>query len=264
MIKVDIGGSVFNNASVFTISSSVASAVDTYHTQNRGGRGIKGMALNEDDVIEFILTMSSHDYLMFFTNKGKVYRIKGYQVPNASRTAKGLPIVNLLSMEKDEKVRALISIERECDSAYLLFVTKYGTVKRVALDEFASIRQNGKIAITLRDGDELVAVKETNGSDEIIIAAVSESFIWISSWTVCAVSSRSKQMSVHLRLLIVKRFVRALNVKENTSSSQVAAVSMVMYGSVLNRRKKEKASSLSMRRSAEAYRVNTSNRQAKA
>lgn len=144
--------------------------VDTYHTQNRGGRGIKGMALNEDDVIEFILTMSSHDYLMFFTNKGKVYRIKGYQVPNASRTAKGLPIVNLLSMEKDEKVRALISIERECDSAYLLFVTKYGTVKRVALDEFASIRQNGKIAITLRDGDELVAVKETNGSDEIIIA----------------------------------------------------------------------------------------------
>ena len=144
--------------------------VDTYHTQNRGGRGIKGMALNEDDVIEFILTMSSHDYLMFFTNKGKVYRIKGYQVPNASRTAKGLPIVNLPSMEKDEKVRALISIERECDSAYLLFVTKYGTVKRVALDEFASIRQNGKIAITLRDGDELVAVKETNGSDEIIIA----------------------------------------------------------------------------------------------
>ena len=144
--------------------------VDTYHTQNRGGRGIKGMALNEDDVIEFILTMSSHDYLMFFTNKGKVYRIKGYQVPNASRTAKGLPIVNLLSMEKDEKVRALISIERECDSAYLLFVTKYGTVKRVALDEFASIRQNGKIAITLRDGDELVAVKETNGSDENIIA----------------------------------------------------------------------------------------------
>ena len=144
--------------------------VDTYHTQNRGGRGIKGMALNEDDVIEFILTMSSHGYLMFFTNKGKVYRIKGYQVPNASRTAKGLPIVNLLSMEKDEKVRALISIERECDSAYLLFVTKYGTVKRVALDEFASIRQNGKIAITLRDGDELVAVKETNGSDEIIIA----------------------------------------------------------------------------------------------
>lgn len=144
--------------------------VDTYHTQNRGGRGIKGMALNEDDVIEFILTMSSHDYLMFFTNKGKVYRIKGYQVPNASRTAKGLPIVNLLSMEKDEKVRALISIEKECDSAYLLFVTKYGTVKRVALDEFASIRQNGKIAITLRDGDELVAVKETNGSDEIIIA----------------------------------------------------------------------------------------------
>lgn len=144
--------------------------VDTYHTQNRGGRGIKGMALNEDDVIEFILTMSSHDYLMFFTNKGKVYRIKGYQVPNASRTSKGLPIVNLLSMEKDEKVRALISIERESESQYLLFVTKLGIVKRVSLDEFASIRQNGKIAITLREDDELVSVKETNGSDEIIIA----------------------------------------------------------------------------------------------
>ncbi|MEG1638953.1 MAG: DNA gyrase subunit A, partial [Erysipelotrichaceae bacterium] len=143
---------------------------DTYHTQNRGGRGIKGMALNEDDIIELLITMSTHDHLMLFTNFGKVYRIKGYQVPNASRTAKGLPVVNLLSLDKDEKVRALIAMKKDCESEYLFFVTKQGIVKRVSMSEFTSIRQNGKIAITLREDDELVGVKETNGNDEIIIA----------------------------------------------------------------------------------------------
>ncbi|MEG0841461.1 MAG: DNA gyrase subunit A [Erysipelotrichaceae bacterium] len=144
--------------------------IDTYHTQNRGGRGIKGMALNEDDIIELLITMSTHDHLMLFTNLGKVYRIKGYQVPNASRTAKGLPVVNLLSLDKDEKVRALIAMKKDCESEYLFFVTKNGIVKRVSMSEFTSIRQNGKIAITLRDDDELVGVKETSGNDEIIIA----------------------------------------------------------------------------------------------
>lgn len=143
---------------------------DTYHKQNRGGRGVKGMAVNEDDVVDMLITMSSHDYLMLFTNFGKVYRIKGYQVPNSSRTAKGLPVVNLLNLDKEEKVCTLVPVERESESQYLLFVTKSGLVKRTPMSEFDSIRQNGKIAITLRDDDELVGVKETTGDDEIIIA----------------------------------------------------------------------------------------------
>lgn len=143
---------------------------DTYRTQNRGGRGIKGMSVNEDDIVDLLITMSTHDYLLLFTNFGKVYRIKGYKVPNSSRTAKGLPVVNLLNLDKEEKVKALVPLKRESESAYLFFITKNGLVKRVAMDEFESIRQNGKIAITLKDGDELVGVKETSGDDEIIIA----------------------------------------------------------------------------------------------
>lgn len=144
--------------------------VDTYRTQNRGGRGVKGMGVNEDDIVETLVTMSTHDYLMLFTNLGKVYRIKGYKVPASSRTAKGLPVVNLLSIEKDEKITALVPVKRESESAYLLFVTRNGIVKRTPMEEFDSIRQNGKIAITLREDDELMGVKETTGDDEIIIA----------------------------------------------------------------------------------------------
>ena len=144
--------------------------VDTYRPQNRGGRGVKGMAVNEDDIVEMLTTMSTHDYLMLFTNLGKVYRIKGYKVPGSSRTSKGLPVVNLLNIDKEEKVKALVPVKRESESAYLLFVTKNGLVKRTPMSEFDSIRQNGKIAITLKEDDELMGVKETTGDDEIIIA----------------------------------------------------------------------------------------------
>ena len=116
--------------------------VDTYRTQNRGGRGVKGMGVNEDDIVETLVTMSTHDYLMLFTNLGKVYRIKGYKVPASSRTAKGLPVVNLLSIEKDEKITALVPVKRESESAYLLFVTRNGIVKRTPMQEFDSIRQH--------------------------------------------------------------------------------------------------------------------------
>ncbi|MEG1639049.1 MAG: DNA gyrase C-terminal beta-propeller domain-containing protein, partial [Erysipelotrichaceae bacterium] len=143
---------------------------DTYRTQHRGGRGIKGMAVNEDDIVEMLITMSTHDYLLLFTNFGKVYRIKGYKVPSSSRTTKGLPVVNLLNLDKEEKVKALVPINPKTESEYLLFVTKNGLVKRVHTTEFESIRQNGKIAITLREDDELIGVKETTGNDEIIIA----------------------------------------------------------------------------------------------
>ena len=143
---------------------------DTYRTQNRGGRGVKGMTMNEDDIIELMITMSTHDHLLLFSNFGKVYRMKGFHIPNASRTAKGLPVVNLLNLDKNEKIKALVPVERETDAKYLFFVTKNGIVKRVSINEFESIRQNGKIAITLRDDDELVGVKPTGGNDEIIIA----------------------------------------------------------------------------------------------
>lgn len=145
-------------------------ASDTYRTQHRGGRGVKGMTMNEDDIIELMITMSTHDHLLLFSNFGKVYRMKGFHIPNASRTAKGLPVVNLLNLDKNEKIEALVPVERESKADYLFFVTKKGIVKRVAMSEFESIRQNGKIAITLRDDDELVGVKPTGGNDEIIIA----------------------------------------------------------------------------------------------
>ncbi len=143
---------------------------DTYRTQNRGGKGVKAMSVNEDDIVEKLITMSTHDYVLLFTNLGKVYRMKGYKIPNASRTAKGLPVVNLLNLDKDEKVQELVPIERECKASYLFFVTKNGIVKRTPIKEFDSIRQNGKIAIILRDDDELVTVKMTSGEDEIVVA----------------------------------------------------------------------------------------------
>ncbi|MGB4985642.1 MAG: DNA gyrase subunit A [Erysipelotrichaceae bacterium] len=144
--------------------------IDTYRSQNRGGRGVKGMTLNNDDILDQITTMNTHDYLLVFTNFGKVYRIKGYQVPNAGRTAKGIPVVNLLSLDKNEKVKALLSSSVENDSKYLFFVTKNGLVKRTSMHEFESIRQNGKIAIGLKEDDELISVKLTSGEDEVIIA----------------------------------------------------------------------------------------------
>ena len=143
--------------------------VDTYRTQMRGGKGVKGMTVNEEDVVDQFLTMSTHDNLMLFTNYGKVYRLKGYRVPAASRIGKGLPVQNLLNLDKDEKVRALVAVSPEHDRNYLFFVTKNGLVKRVEAGEFESIRQTGKIAISLNEGDELIAVKATTGQDEIII-----------------------------------------------------------------------------------------------
>ncbi len=144
--------------------------VDTYKTQNRGGKGVKGMSVNQDDVVNQFLTMNSHDYLMLFTNLGRVYRIKGYRVPQASRIGKGIPVINLLDMDKNEKIRALVSISPDHEGNFLFFATKLGLVKRVHVSEFESIRQTGKIAITLKDDDELLGVKLTSGQDEIIIA----------------------------------------------------------------------------------------------
>ena len=146
--------------------------VDTYKTQNRGGVGVKGMAVNEDDVIDQSITMSTHDQLLLFTNKGKVYRIKGYQVPAASKNSKGIPTVNLIDIDKDEVVKALVSYKPDMEKdGFVFFITKYGLCKRVSMVEFDSIRNNGKIAITLKDDDELVAVKLTTGTDNVIVGS---------------------------------------------------------------------------------------------
>lgn len=144
---------------------------DTYSVQNRGGKGIKGMELNKDDSIEKVVNMSTHDYLLLFTDKGRVFRIRGFNIPNFSRTSKGIPIINLVSMDKDEKVKTMIPMVKDDENTkYLLFVTKNGIIKRTSINEFESIMKNGKKAIVLKEDDELAFVKATNGKAEVLIA----------------------------------------------------------------------------------------------
>ena len=144
---------------------------DTYKVQNRGGVGVKGMTTTEEDYVEQLLSMNTHDYILFFSNKGKVYRLKGYKIPEYSRTAKGLPIVNLLSLEKDEKINTIIKINENETYKCLLFSTKDGLVKRTLISEFDNIRQSGKIAITLKENDELISVKKTTGNDQVLMCS---------------------------------------------------------------------------------------------
>ena len=144
---------------------------DTYKSQNRGGVGIKGMTTNEEDFVENIISMTTHDHLMFFTNKGKVYRMKGYEVPLFSRQSKGLPIINLLPLEKEEKVNAMLKVTPDDEKGFVVLCTQRGIIKKTALSEFENIRANGKIAITLKENDELISAKLTNGNSEILIAS---------------------------------------------------------------------------------------------
>ncbi len=144
---------------------------DTFKSQHRGGVGIKGMATNEEDFPEKILSMKTHDYILLFSNLGKVYRMKGYEIPEFSRQAKGLPIINLLPLEKEEKITSVVEVNEESDQTFLTFVTKSGLVKRTSREEFENIRTNGKKAIILKENDELIAVRKTDGNKEIIIGA---------------------------------------------------------------------------------------------
>ena len=145
---------------------------DTYKTQNRGGVGIKGMSTNEEDFVEQLVSMKTHDYILFFSNKGRIYRMKGYEVPEFSRQSKGLPIINLLPLEKDENISSIISLSADNEEhKYLVFVTRQGLVKRTELSEFDNIRKSGKIAIGLKEDDELIYVGVTTGNDEIAIGA---------------------------------------------------------------------------------------------
>ena len=144
---------------------------DTYKLQNRGGVGVKGMSTNDEDFVEYLLNLSTHDYILIFTNKGKVYRLKGYEIPEFSRQSKGLPIINLLPVEKDEKISNIIKLNVENQEKYLILATKQGLIKRTNLEEFDSIRSTGKICIKLKDNDELIGVKKTNGDSNILLAS---------------------------------------------------------------------------------------------
>ncbi|WP_298653213.1 DNA gyrase subunit A [uncultured Eubacterium sp.] len=144
--------------------------VDTYKAQNRGGKGIMGMSRREEDVAKNMFTCSTHDAILIFTNMGKVFKLKGYQIPEASRTSKGMNVINLLPIEQDEKVTAMVKVPKDGDREYLCMVTRNGVIKRTALDQYNNIRKNGIIAINLDEGDELCWVEITDGERNLIVA----------------------------------------------------------------------------------------------
>ena len=143
--------------------------IDTYKSQRRGGKGITGMATREEDFVKQIFTASTHDMILFFSNKGKVYKLKGYEIPEAGRTAKGTAIVNLLSLDNGEKVSAVIPIQNFAEGKYLLMATKNGMIKKTALKEYDSTRKTGLQGITLKDEDELISVRLTDGEDNVVL-----------------------------------------------------------------------------------------------
>ena len=144
---------------------------DTYKLQNKGGVGIKGMSTNDEDFVEILKSGTTHNHVLFFTNKGKVYRIKCYEIPEFSRHSKGLPIINLLPIEKDEKINNILLDNGDEENKYLVITTKNGLIKRTDVSEFENIRKNGKIAITLKENDEVLSVHFTNGNDDVVIAS---------------------------------------------------------------------------------------------
>jgi DNA gyrase subunit A len=143
--------------------------VNTYRLQKRGGRGVIGMDTKDDDFVEHLISSNSHHFLLFFTNKGKVYRLKAYEIPGLSRTARGTPIINLINIDQGETIKAVIPVEQFDDQKYLVFVTRNGIIKRTSLDEYSNIRRVGINAINLREDDDLIAVRMTDGSQQIVM-----------------------------------------------------------------------------------------------
>ena len=143
--------------------------IDTYKSQKRGGKGITGMTTKEDDFVKQIFTASTHDTILFFSNKGKLYRLRGYEIPESGRTAKGTAIVNLLSLDAGEKISTIIPIQNFAEGKYLLFATRNGLIKKTALTEYNSARKTGLLAITLKDEDELIDVRLTDGEDNVVL-----------------------------------------------------------------------------------------------
>lgn len=152
--------------------------VSTYRAQNRGGRGVQGMNTLEEDFVSQIVTLSTHDHVLFFTNQGRVYKLKGYEVPELSRQSKGIPVINAIELENDEVISTMIAVkDLEKEDAFLIFATKHGIVKRSSLSNFSHINRNGKIAINFRDEDELVAVRLTDGSKDVLLGTSRASLI---------------------------------------------------------------------------------------
>ena len=152
--------------------------VSTYRAQNRGGRGVQGMNTLEEDFVSQLVTLSTHDNVLFFTNKGRVYKLKGYEVPELSRQSKGIPIVNAIELENDESISTMIAVkDLESEDDYLVFATRKGIVKRSSLSNFSRINKNGKIAINFKEDDELIAVRLTDGEEDILIGTAHASLI---------------------------------------------------------------------------------------
>ena len=172
MTEIDIEDLIEEEESVITLTNGgyiKRMPTSTYSSQNRGGKGIKGMSTKEEDFVENITVASTHDNMLFFTNKGRMYRLKGYQIPEASRQAKGSAIVNILSVEKDEKVTAMIALREFEDDKYLLMCTRGGVIKKTAVTDYDTSRKGGIIGIVLDEGDELIKVELTNGENEVVI-----------------------------------------------------------------------------------------------
>ena len=195
---------------------------DTYHIQRRGGRGISGMSRRDEDFAENLFTCSSHDYILFFSNHGRVYRLKAYEVPEGSRASKGMNIVNLLPIEGEEKITAMIRVSEFEEDKYLCMVTKHGIIKRTSLCAYNTARKGGIIAITLDEGDELRWVRLTGGEDELIVAT-------------------RKGMAIRFRetdarpLGRTARGVRAISLSEekNGAPDEVVGMSVVRAGATL-------------------------------
>ena len=171
--EIDLEDLIERHTCVITVSHTgyiKRQRADTYAAQNRGGKGIIGMTTKEDDFVEDVIVVNSHSHLLFFTNKGRIYAKKAYRIPEASRTAKGTNLVNIIELQEGEKVTAIISVSDYVEGEYLTMVTKYGVIKRTLLSEFEYQRKGGKIAINLDDNDELIFVRHTKGNESLIIA----------------------------------------------------------------------------------------------
>jgi len=152
--------------------------VSTYRSQNRGGRGVQGMGTHEDDYVKQLVSTSTHDHLLFFTNKGKAYQKKAYTIPEYSRTAKGLPVINIIEIDQNEEISAIIPVKEFKEDQFLFFATRLGIVKRTTLAAFANIRTNGLIALSLREEDQLIGVRKTTGADDIVMASSGGKLVW--------------------------------------------------------------------------------------
>ena len=172
MTEIDIEDLIEEEESVYTLTNSgyiKRIPASTYQSQHRGGKGIKGMGTKEEDFVESIIVASTHDHMLFFSSKGRMYRMKGYQIPEASRQAKGSAIVNLLPIDKDEKITAVIALREFEDDKYLLMCTRNGVIKKTAVTDYDTSRKGGIIGISLDEGDELIKVELTNGENEVIV-----------------------------------------------------------------------------------------------